>query len=106
MKATNRAQSFVVPSEPIEQREHPGYYPSYSTLGRQDYWDEATLKAVTARPANYLIKQGDGIFFSNGRDQHEPGFATISRRRSRTFAVIRGLRDECSLPPQCWSSIS
>jgi Gluconate 2-dehydrogenase subunit 3 len=51
MRETNRARNFAVPSEPINQREQPGYYPGYSTLGQQDYWDEATRKAVTARLA-------------------------------------------------------
>ncbi len=27
----------------------PGYYPGYSTLSQQDYWDEATRKVVLAR---------------------------------------------------------
>lgn len=51
MKAKNRARKFAVSSEPIEQREQPGYYPGYSTLSQQDYWDEATRKAATARLA-------------------------------------------------------
>jgi choline dehydrogenase-like flavoprotein len=32
-----------------------------------------TIQALAARSADYLIKQGDAIFFSNCRDQNEPG---------------------------------
>jgi choline dehydrogenase-like flavoprotein len=32
-----------------------------------------TIQALAARTADYLIKQGDAIFFSNARDQQEPG---------------------------------
>jgi choline dehydrogenase-like flavoprotein len=32
-----------------------------------------TIQALAARTADYLIKQGDSIFFSNARDQNEPG---------------------------------
>jgi choline dehydrogenase-like flavoprotein len=32
-----------------------------------------TIQALAARTADYLIKQGDTIFFSNYRDQKEPG---------------------------------
>jgi choline dehydrogenase-like flavoprotein len=32
-----------------------------------------TIQALAARTADYLIKQGDAIFFSNRRDQNEPG---------------------------------
>ena len=32
-----------------------------------------TIQALAARTADYLIKQGDAIFFSNLRDQSEPG---------------------------------
>lgn len=30
-------------------REQPGYYPGYSTLGQQDYWDETTRNMVNER---------------------------------------------------------
>lgn len=33
----------------IVQRDQPGYYPGYSTLSQQAYWDEATRQAVTSR---------------------------------------------------------
>ncbi|HZP07492.1 MAG TPA: gluconate 2-dehydrogenase subunit 3 family protein [Terracidiphilus sp.] len=33
----------------IMQRAHPGYYPGYSTLSQQNYWDEATRTAVVRR---------------------------------------------------------
>ncbi len=32
-----------------------------------------TIQALAARTADYLIKQGDAIFYSNHRDQGEPG---------------------------------
>ncbi len=32
-----------------------------------------TIQALAARAADYLIKQGDAIFYSNRRDQNEPG---------------------------------
>lgn len=32
-----------------------------------------TIQALAARTADYLIKQGDAIFFSNRRDMEEPG---------------------------------
>lgn len=34
---------------PLVMREQPGYYPGYSTLGQQDYWDETTRKMVKQR---------------------------------------------------------
>ena len=30
-------------------REQPGYYPGYSTMGQQDYWDEATRNTINER---------------------------------------------------------
>jgi hypothetical protein len=30
-------------------RQQPGYYPGFSTLEQQDYWDEATRSAITKR---------------------------------------------------------
>ena len=38
-----------------------------------------TIQALAARTADYLIKQGDGIFFSNRRDQTEPGYPLRSQ---------------------------
>jgi Gluconate 2-dehydrogenase subunit 3 len=38
--------------EPLKQTEHPGYYPGYSTLAQQDYWDAATRRVVLARVHN------------------------------------------------------
>ena len=32
-----------------KRRPQPGYYPGFSTLSQQDYWDEATRKVVLAR---------------------------------------------------------
>jgi hypothetical protein len=32
-----------------------------------------TIQALAARTADYLIKQGDAIFYSSYRDQSEPG---------------------------------
>lgn len=36
-------------SRPIEKRAQPGYYPGYSTLALQDFWDEATRDLVLKR---------------------------------------------------------
>lgn len=33
----------------MNQRDQPGYYPGYSTLSQQDYWDEATRRTITSR---------------------------------------------------------
>ncbi len=30
-------------------REQPGYYPGYSTMGQQDYWDETTRNTINER---------------------------------------------------------
>lgn len=38
--------------EPLPPSAQPGYYPGYSTLGQQDYWDEATRKLVLDRVHN------------------------------------------------------
>lgn len=35
--------------EPLPPRAQPGYYPGFSTLSQQRYWDEATRKVVLAR---------------------------------------------------------
>jgi hypothetical protein len=35
--------------EPIPPKEQPGYYPGYSTLSQQNYWDAATRKVVLER---------------------------------------------------------
>ena len=35
--------------EPLTPRAQPGYYPGYSTLSQQDFWDEATRRLVLAR---------------------------------------------------------
>jgi len=35
--------------EPLTPRAQPGYYPGYSTLNQQDFWDEATRRLVLAR---------------------------------------------------------
>lgn len=34
---------------PIEPKSQPGYYPGFSTLSQQDYWDEATRKVILQR---------------------------------------------------------
>jgi hypothetical protein len=38
--------------EPIPPKEQPGYYPGYSTLSQQDFWDEATRNLVLDRVNN------------------------------------------------------
>lgn len=38
--------------EPLEPRAQPGYYPGYSTLAQQNYWDEATRKVILDRVKN------------------------------------------------------
>jgi hypothetical protein len=35
--------------KPLPAREQPGYYPGFSTLAQQEYWDAATRKKVLAR---------------------------------------------------------
>ena len=35
--------------EPMRQRVQPGYYAGFTTLGQQQYWDEATRKVVLDR---------------------------------------------------------
>jgi hypothetical protein len=37
---------------PLPVRAQPGYYPGYSTLGQQEFWDEATRAVVLARVQN------------------------------------------------------
>ncbi len=34
---------------PVEPMPHPGYYPGFSTLGQQAFWDDATRKVVLDR---------------------------------------------------------
>lgn len=36
-------------NRPLPPREQPGYYPGFSTLGQQNFWDEATRKVVLTR---------------------------------------------------------
>ncbi len=38
--------------QPIPPKEQPGYYPGYSTLSQQDFWDEATRNLVLDRVNN------------------------------------------------------
>ena len=38
-----------------------------------------TIQALAARTADYLIKQGDAIFYSNRRDLNEPGIRYDSK---------------------------
>ena len=35
--------------KPLLQTEHPGYYPGFSTLGQQKFWDEATRRKILER---------------------------------------------------------
>lgn len=35
--------------KPLQPRAHVGYYPRFSTLDQQEFWDEATRKVVLAR---------------------------------------------------------
>jgi hypothetical protein len=35
--------------EPLPAREQPGYYPGFSTLAQQKFWDEATRRKVLDR---------------------------------------------------------
>jgi hypothetical protein len=35
--------------QPLERRAQPGYYPGYSTLGQQNFWDAATRHTVLDR---------------------------------------------------------
>ncbi|HEX2909306.1 MAG TPA: gluconate 2-dehydrogenase subunit 3 family protein [Chloroflexia bacterium] len=38
--------------QPIPPKAQPGYYPGFSTLGQQNYWDEVTRKVVLDRVNN------------------------------------------------------
>jgi len=38
--------------DPLAPKSQPGYYPGYSTLSQQKYWDEATRKVVLERVSN------------------------------------------------------
>jgi hypothetical protein len=51
---TNRDTDGLLPVDPrtgraIEPCSQPGYYPGFSTLGQQAFWDEATRRVVVAR---------------------------------------------------------
>jgi hypothetical protein len=35
--------------QPLPAREQPGYYPGFSTLSQQSYWDAATRRKVLER---------------------------------------------------------
>jgi hypothetical protein len=35
--------------QPLRSRAHPGYYPGFSTLGQQSFWDAATREVVRKR---------------------------------------------------------
>lgn len=57
MKSTSARQRSVPsavpkPKRATLQRDQPGYYPGYSTLRQQGYWDEATRKTVLHRVNN------------------------------------------------------
>lgn len=51
MKNRDTTRESATADAPIKQRAQPGYYPGYSTMAQQDYWDEATRKTVAARLA-------------------------------------------------------
>lgn len=38
--------------QPLEPRAQPGYYPGFSTMDQQDFWDEATRRVVLERVLN------------------------------------------------------
>lgn len=44
-----KVKADLLNAQTVNQREQPGYYPGYSTLSQQSYWDEATRKTVTSR---------------------------------------------------------
>lgn len=56
--------------KPLEPRAQPGYYPGYSTLSQQKFWDAATRKAILDRVENvprirffnaYQVKQLEAV---------------------------------------------
>jgi hypothetical protein len=54
---TQVAEKQSLPLDPATGRprkpmDHPGYYPGYSTLSQQNYWDAATRKVVLERVKN------------------------------------------------------
>jgi hypothetical protein len=56
MKSSLKEQSTAPDSpgqnEPRQRRDQPGYYPRFSTLSQQSFWDEATRRTVTDRVKN------------------------------------------------------
>ncbi len=44
-----RLQVDAASDQPLPPRAQPGYYPGFSTLSQQAYWDEATRNVVKAR---------------------------------------------------------
>jgi len=45
----DRRQVHPETGKPLLQTEHPGYYPGFSTLGQQKFWDEATRRKILDR---------------------------------------------------------
>jgi hypothetical protein len=50
-ETNDRAQPLINPlnNRPLSQSQQPGYYPGYSTLGQQDWWDATTRRVVRER---------------------------------------------------------
>lgn len=46
---TQRQPIDTITGKPLAPRAQPGYYPGYSTLSQQAFWDEATRQLVLAR---------------------------------------------------------
>lgn len=68
MNKTHVAEQLSLPlnpatAEPMEPKAQPGYYPGYSTLSQNEYWDAATRKVVLER----VQKVSPIRFFSPGR---------------------------------------
>lgn len=52
MKSTENLPIGPVSGEPLPPRAQPGYYPGFSTLSQQAFWDDATRQVVHDRVVN------------------------------------------------------
>lgn len=70
---------------PIPPREQPGYYPGYSTLGQQQFWDAATrqvvLKRVADQPPLQFFSEQQAHFWKTVFDHLVPQTDRIPERQ-------------------------
>ena len=64
------------PTQKMQPREQPGYYPGYSTLGQKGYWDETTRRTVLNRvndvPPIRFFQPEDALFWESVFDHLLP----------------------------------